>query len=163
MWWEVDFCFSVYNSLTVAFSPVSPTPSPSGTMVKEYLWWSTRTRRCMSQPSFLVTCSHPATTMMKRKRSQVSGGVLKGDFKDFHLGIKLLSAFTILKDNSASFWKTEKEVKFHLFTRASQIKTTFLVVKLPFNIFINDTEVLSDCSDLCWYLFAPRRKKWVWC
>lgn len=52
-------------------SPVSPTPSPSGTMVKEYLWWSTRMRRCTSQLLFLVTCSHLATTMTKRKRLQV--------------------------------------------------------------------------------------------
>lgn len=51
--------------------PVSPIPSPYGTMVKEYLWWSTRMRRCSSQLSFLATCSPPVTMMMTRKRSQV--------------------------------------------------------------------------------------------
>lgn len=50
---------------------MSPTPSPYGTMVKEYQWWSIRMRRCTSQLSFLATCSPPATMMMMRKRWQV--------------------------------------------------------------------------------------------
>lgn len=51
----------------------SPTPSLCGTMAKEYLWWSTRMRRCMSQLWFLVTCLLLAIMMTMRKRSQVRG------------------------------------------------------------------------------------------
>lgn len=72
------YSFNLCNS-SVSFilpPPVSPTPFLSGTMVKEYLWWSTRTRRCMSQLSFSVTCSPRATMMTMRKRSQVRGAVL---------------------------------------------------------------------------------------
>lgn len=59
------------------FSPsVSPTPFLSGTTVKEYLWWSTRTRRCTSQLSFLVTYSPLVTTTTKRRRWQVRAAIL---------------------------------------------------------------------------------------
>lgn len=52
----------------------SLTLSPYGTMGKESLWWSTKRRRCTSPRWSSDTCWPPATTMMTRKKSQVTTG-----------------------------------------------------------------------------------------